>query len=45
LLKSRVCGTREQCTNALFIGEKSTTMARKKKKEREKTRKDETQMP
>ena len=28
--------------SALFTGEKSTTMARKKKKEKEKTRKDET---
>ena len=43
LLKSRVCGSREQCTGALFTGEKSTTAVGKKR--REKTRKDETQMP
>ena len=34
LLKSEVCRSREQCTGALFMGEKSITML-KKKRERE----------
>ena len=35
LLKCEVCGSREQCMGALFMGEKSTTAL---KKEREKER-------
>ena len=34
LLKSEVCGIREQCTGALFTAEKSKHAAGKKKKER-----------
>ena len=41
LLKSGVCESYEQCTSALFTGEKSTITAGKKKKKKEKTRKDE----
>jgi len=32
LLKSEVCGTREQCTGALFTAEKSKHAAGEKKK-------------
>ena len=35
LLKSGVCESYEQCTSALFIREKSTITAGKKKKKRE----------
>ena len=38
LLKCEVCGSREQCMGALFMGEKSTT-ALKKERERERERK------
>ena len=31
-LKSEVCGSHEQCINALFIGEKSNLCGLKKKK-------------
>ena len=41
LLKSEVCGTREQCTGALFTAEKSKHAAGKKK---EKKKRKETQM-
>ena len=34
LLKTKVCESREQCTGALYKGEKSTTYTAKKKKER-----------
>ena len=37
LLKCEVCGSREQCMGALFMGEKSTT-ALKKERERERER-------
>ena len=36
LLKSEVFGTREQCMDALFKGEKSNVAAWKKKKEKKK---------
>ena len=35
LLKSGVCESYEQCTSALFTGEKSTITAGKKKEKRE----------
>ena len=38
LLKSEVCRSREQCTGALFMGEKSITMLKKKERERERER-------
>ena len=41
LLKSEVCGTREQCTGALFTAEKSKHAAGEKK---EKKKRKETQM-
>ena len=41
LLKSEVCGTREQCTGALFTAEKSKHAAEEKK---EKKKRKETQM-
>ena len=31
LLKSEVCRSREQCTGALFMGEKSITVLKKKR--------------
>lgn len=34
LLKTKVCESREQCTGALYKGEKSTTYTAKKKKKR-----------
>lgn len=34
LLKTKVCESREQCTSALYKGEKSTTYTAKKKKKR-----------
>ena len=34
-----VCGSREQCTGALFTGEKSTIGTRKKKKKKKTERK------
>ena len=34
LIKSEVCGTREQCTSALFMGEKSKVLAKKQKKKK-----------
>ena len=34
-LKSEVCGTHEQCTDALFTGEKSNVVAWKKKEKNE----------
>ena len=34
LLKSVICGTCEQCTDALFTMEKSNVAAKKKKRER-----------
>ena len=34
LLKTKVCGSREQCTGALYKGEKSTTYTAKKKKKK-----------
>ena len=37
LLKSEVCGIREQCTSALFTAEKSKHAAGKKKKKRKET--------
>ena len=41
VVENGVCGSREQCTSVLFIGEKSTTAAEKiTEREREKTRKD-----
>ena len=30
LLKSEICESRKQCTGALFTGDKSTTMAKKR---------------
>ena len=36
LLKSEVYGSYEQCTRALFMGEKSTTAAKKREKKRKK---------
>ena len=36
LLKSKICGTREQCIGALFSVEKSKHVAGKKKKKKEK---------
>ena len=38
LLKIEVCGSYEQCTHALFTGEKSTTAAKKKKWKRKRKR-------
>ena len=35
LMKSEVCGTREQCTDILFTTEKSKHATRKKKKRKE----------
>ena len=35
LLKSKVCGTREQCTSALFTGELVKSCGKKKKKKEE----------
>ena len=40
LLKSEVCGTREQCTGALFTTEKSKHAAKKKKGKRGSTNAD-----
>ena len=37
LLKSEVCGTREQCTGALFTAEKSKHAAGEKKEKRKET--------
>ena len=37
LLKSVICGTREQCTGALFTVKKSNAVGKKKKKKRERT--------
>ena len=34
LLKTKVCESREQCTGALYKGEKSTTYTAKKKKKK-----------
>ena len=34
LLKSVICGTREQCTGALFTVKKSNAVGKKKKKNR-----------
>ena len=39
LLRSEICGTREQCTGALFTKEKSKHTAEGKKKKGRKTRK------
>ena len=39
LLKSVICGTREQCTGALFTVKKSNAVGKKKKK-RERTNAD-----
>ena len=38
LLKSEVCGTREQCTGALFTAEKSKHAAGEKKEKKKKER-------
>ena len=37
LLKSKVCGTHEQCTDALFTAKKSKHVAGKKKKKERNT--------
>ena len=44
LLKSEVCGSREQCTGVLFMGEKSITTAEKKEEKKKKRKKEEEKM-